>query len=93
MALRGDARAEPVPPSVEQILDRLLLRGGAAIAAFLAPWLATQVHPAGVGLALPLVALGILRRAKGHTYTGTPVLLGAVAALALLLGATLTVLV
>jgi len=92
MALRGDARAEPVPPSVEQILDRLLLRGGAAIAAFLAPWLATQVHPAGVGLALPLVALGILRRAKGHIYTGTP-LLGAVAALALLLGASLTVLV
>lgn len=73
--------------------NTLLLQVGAATAAFLAPWLATEVHPAGVGVVLSIVAAGVWGRAHGHRLTGTPVLVGGLTTLVVLLGVVVEVLV
>lgn len=67
LALQTDAREQPVPASVEQIVMGGLRFAGIAGAAFLLPWLAVvYLHPATLLLAPALMAAGLVARRRDH---------------------------
>ena len=89
LAIQTDAREQPVPKSVESMVNSGMRFATTLTAAFLLPWLAVvYVHPFALLLAPVLVISGLLTRRRGHGL-GLPTALGGGAAclLAVIAGA------
>lgn len=82
-AAQTDAREDPVPASVEQLVSRAVRAAVLCTVAFLLPWLALpRLGPLALLLAPALLAAGLLARRRGLAW-GTGVAIGAGAASAL----------